>query len=45
LPDDISDFKIIEGVRVADLDQKHIVPNIGPIIVRGVWYPRQKIGV
>jgi hypothetical protein len=45
LPDDITDFEIIEGVRVADLDQDHIVPNIGPIVVRGIWYPLQKIGV
>jgi hypothetical protein len=45
LPDDISSFKVVEGIRVSDLDQNHIVPNIGPIVVRGVWYPHQKIGV
>jgi hypothetical protein len=45
LPEDMSSFKIVEGVRVSDLDQNHVAPNIGPIVVRGVWYPLQKIGV
>jgi hypothetical protein len=31
-------------VRVADLDQRHVVGNMGPIIVRGVWYPCLNIG-
>ena len=26
-------------ITPADLDQLNIVPNIGPIVVRGVWYP------
>jgi hypothetical protein len=45
LPNDLSRFKITEGVRVSDLDQNHIVPNIGPIVVRGVWFPLQQIGI
>ena len=45
LPEDISRFKITEGVRVSDLDQNHVLPNIGPMVVRGVWYPFQKIGI
>ena len=45
LPDDISQWRITERVRVADLDQNHIVPNMGPIVVRGLWYPFVKIGV
>jgi hypothetical protein len=35
---------IIEGVRedvdVRDLDQGHVVPNIGNVAVRGVWFPK-----
>jgi hypothetical protein len=34
---------VIRGVRHSDLDQKHVVPNAGPIIVRGVWYPRYNL--
>ena len=30
---------IIENVQVKDLDQIHIVPNLGPISERGVWCP------
>jgi hypothetical protein len=30
LPDDISQLRITERVRVADLDENHIVPNMGP---------------
>lgn len=45
LPDDLSALRITEGVRVADLDQSHIVPNMGPIVVRGLWYPFFRVGV
>ena len=27
------------GVKASDLDANTILPNIGPITVRGVWYP------
>ena len=32
--------KVTEDVTVDQLDQKHVVPNMGPMQVRGVWYPR-----
>jgi hypothetical protein len=33
-------LKAIEkGVAHTQLDQDHVVPNMGPIVVRGVWYP------
>jgi len=35
---------IQEHIRIAELDQRHVVPNMGPIIVRGVWYPCLNIG-
>ena len=35
--------RVTEGIRVADLDQHHIVPNIGPIVFRGVWFPRANL--
>ena len=37
-PDD-TDVQVIEGIRITDLDQNHVVPNMGPIVVRGVWFP------
>lgn len=29
----------VEGISHAQLDQNHVVPNSGPIVVRGVWFP------
>lgn len=34
---------VIAGVKFAALDQKHVVPNAGPIVVKGVWYPRHNV--
>ena len=31
--------EVIEGIRHADLDQNHVAPNAGPLVVRGVWFP------
>ncbi len=30
---------VVEDVDVSQLDADHILPNIGPSAVRGVWYP------
>jgi len=32
-------INVVEDVDVRDLDQNHVVPNIGPVNFRGVWYP------
>jgi hypothetical protein len=39
-----SSVEITSGVRPADLDPKHISPNCGPAILRGVWYPFGRVG-
>ena len=31
--------QVVEDVDVRDLDQNHVVPNMGPVNFRGVWYP------
>jgi len=33
-------IRIIEDVDIRDLDQGHVIPNMGPPNLRGVWYPR-----
>jgi hypothetical protein len=43
--DDPSKLIIREGVTVADLDQRHVVANMGPIVVRGMWYPFVAVGL
>jgi len=30
---------VVTGVAFAALDQNHVVPNAGPIVVRGVCFP------
>jgi len=41
---DRNSVKIEPGVRPTDLDPKHIAPNCGPTVLRGVWYPFSKVG-
>jgi hypothetical protein len=45
LPDDPAEVRVTAGVTVADLEQRHIVPNMGPIVNRGMWYPFVAVGV
>ncbi len=35
--------QVVEGIDVADLDQSHVVPNMGPPNFKGVWFPRMNI--
>ena len=30
---------VIEDVDVNGLDQGHVIPNMGMVLVRGVWFP------
>jgi hypothetical protein len=34
---------VIENVDIRTLDQNHVVPNIGPCNVHGLWYPPENI--
>ena len=45
LPADLRALEIRQGVTVAELDQRHVVTNMGPIVVRGMWYPFIAVGV
>lgn len=45
LPDSPRALRVTEGVTVAGLDQPHVVANMGPIVVRGMWYPFVTVGV
>jgi hypothetical protein len=33
-----------EGITIDDVEYAHVRPNMGPMIVRGVWYPCFNIG-
>jgi hypothetical protein len=45
LPDELAELLVTEGVTVAELDQQHVARNMGPIVVRGMWYPFVAVGV
>ena len=45
LPEDRSTLRVTEKIRVSDLDEPHVVRNMGAIVVRGIWYPFTKVGV
>jgi hypothetical protein len=34
---------VVPDIDFAALDQEHVVPNAGPLVVLGVWYPRLNI--
>ena len=45
LPDDLGSLKVNEGVRVVDLESPYVRAPMGPIVVRGLWYPFSRLGV
>jgi hypothetical protein len=36
---DVDGTQVVEDVDIRDLDQEHVIPNMGPPSFRGVWYP------
>lgn len=42
-PPDVSVTNVIVDIQHAELDQDHVVPNAGPMVVRGVWFPRHNV--
>lgn len=36
---DISVHTVIEDVDVSTLDANHVLPNMAPPNIRGIWYP------
>jgi hypothetical protein len=39
-----TEMSVGEDVSIDDIDQSNVRPNMGPMIVRGVWYPCLNIG-
>ncbi|MEM9332714.1 MAG: hypothetical protein AAGA53_15425 [Pseudomonadota bacterium] len=31
--------RVTEDIKFSDLDQNHVVPNMGAMSVKGIWYP------
>ena len=34
---------VVSGIKIDDLDRNHVLPNAGPLQVRGVWFPRHNV--
>jgi hypothetical protein len=45
LGDNAAALQITAGITVGNLDERHVVTNMGPIAVRGMWYPFIAVGV
>jgi hypothetical protein len=45
LPEDVASLEIIEDVRVDAPEPWHVRANMGPIVVRGMWYPFRRVGL
>jgi len=45
LPTDHASLKVIHSVKVADLEENLVRVNMGPIVVRGLWYPFVRVGL
>jgi hypothetical protein len=39
-----AEIEVRQDVTLDDLDQRHVLPNIGPMRFRGVWYPSLNLG-
>jgi hypothetical protein len=33
--------RVVEDVDIGELDPNHVLPNVGPSNVAGVWFPRR----
>lgn len=31
--------RVMEDITHAELDPHHVIPNAGPMVIRGVWFP------
>ncbi len=45
LPDDISTLSIQVGIQFADIPHDFVRKHMGPIVVRGLWYPFIAVGL
>jgi hypothetical protein len=35
--------EVVEDISVSDLDANHVIPNAGPMFMRGVWFPTHNL--
>ena len=37
-------LEVRENVKLTPFEERHLGPNMGPMQLRGVWYPRHNLG-
>jgi hypothetical protein len=35
--------QVIVNIAIESLNQGHVIPNMGPVVIRGVWFPRHNV--
>lgn len=45
LPDDTSTLRVRVDIKPADIEHSYVREHMGPIAVRGLWYPFIDVGV
>ena len=35
--------EVVEDISASDLDTNHVMPNAGPVVLRGVWFPKHNL--
>ena len=45
LPEDASALRVRADIRPADIEHRFVREHMGPIVVRGLWYPFIDVGV
>ena len=45
LPMDLGELRVIQRIRYRDVPNDHVRNHMGPIVVRGLWYPFRRVGL
>ena len=45
LPDDINQLEVIAGIEAEKIEDEYVLSHMGPMVVRGIWYPFRTLGV
>ncbi len=40
IPENLDNIEVIEDIDIRLLDKGHVIPNMGAVIFKGVWWPR-----
>ena len=44
VPPDLAGYAVVRNVTPEEIDEPHVRKSMGPIVVRGIWYPFSRMG-